>query len=532
MSGAIETPGTRLGSRRRSGIVGWVQRALAPPSVGEPGSREWRAFRRFALMVPLANLAGAIDLFGFWLLVLPLPPVHDAAQLQALNLILFAVYMPVSFCVAGAWTKKIAMPMVRWLNEDRPPNDRELMLVLHHPFNQLRVNATMWAGAAVVFGALNAAYSLSLGAVVAVTIVFGGLTTCALVYLFSERLLRPITARALATRAPSEPTLPGVAARVLLPWAFTTAVPLLGAVMLGVLVVSGTHVTQTRLALTVIFLSLLVLTAGLAAMAVAARSLADPLKSVRAALARVEEGDLDVEVAVDDGSEVGLLQAGFNRMVAGLRESELLRDLFGRQVGEEVAREALQRGVELGGEVREAAILFVDIIGSTTIAGERPPAEVVGLLNRFFALVVDVVRKHGGWINKFEGDGALCVFGAPVELDDPAGASLAAARELDARLRVELPELEVAIGVSAGPVVAGNVGASERFEYTVVGDAVNEAARLTELAKTMPGHVLASGRALRAAGGVEPDCWQTDGARTLRGRAEPTELATPTPTPA
>src|SRR5947208_13106366 len=107
MSGAIETPGaTRLGGRRRSGIVGWVRRALAPPSVGEPGSREWRAFRRFALMVPLANLAGAIDLFGFWLLVLPLPPVHDAAQLQALNLILFAIFMPASFCVAGAWTKR------------------------------------------------------------------------------------------------------------------------------------------------------------------------------------------------------------------------------------------------------------------------------------------------------------------------------------------------------------------------------------------------------------------------------------------
>src|SRR5438445_62778 len=124
---AIETrdrTGSRVGSRRRSGLVAWVRDALEPPDVGERGSPEWRAFRRFALMVPLANFAGAIDLFGFWLLVLPLPSVHDSAQLQLLNLIVFAIYMPLTFCVAGTWTKAIAMPMIRWLNEDRPPDDR------------------------------------------------------------------------------------------------------------------------------------------------------------------------------------------------------------------------------------------------------------------------------------------------------------------------------------------------------------------------------------------------------------------------
>jgi len=79
----------------------------------------------------------------------------------------------------------------------------------------------------------------------------------------------------------------------------------------------------------------------------------------------VERGRTDVEVPVEDGSEIGLLQAGVNRMVAGLREHERLRDLFGRHVGEDVARSALERGVELGGEVREAAVLFVDVVGST-----------------------------------------------------------------------------------------------------------------------------------------------------------------------
>jgi adenylate cyclase len=212
-------------------------------------------------------------------------------------------------------------------------------------------------------------------------------------------------------------------------------------------------------------------------------------------------------------------------MVAGLREHERLRDLFGRHVGEDVARQAIERGVELGGEVREAAVLFVDVVGSTTIAASRPPAEVVGMLNSFFRVVVEVVTRHGGWVNKFEGDAALCVFGAPLPIDDPAGAALAAGRELRDRLAAELPGVPVGIGISAGRVVAGNVGAEERYEYTVIGDPVNEAARLTELAKRREGHLLASESVLARARSEEVERWHLDGTVELRGRPEPTRVA-------
>jgi class 3 adenylate cyclase len=160
-------------------------------------------------------------------------------------------------------------------------------------------------------------------------------------------------------------------------------------------------------------------------------------------------------------------------------------------VGEEVARAALARGLELGGELRDASVLFVDVIGSTPFASTRDPREVVETLNRFFGIVVEVVTLHGGWVNKFEGDAALCAFGAPAEHPDSATATLAAARELRSRLSLELDALDAAIGVSAGPVVAGNIGAANRYEYTVIGDAVNEAARLTELAKGESSRVLA-----------------------------------------
>ena len=129
-------------------------------------------------------------------------------------------------------------------------------------------------------------------------------------------------------------------------------------------------------------------------------------------------------------------------------------------------------------------------------------------------------------MNKFEGDAALCVFGVPTPVADPAGLALRTARELATRIEAESP-LQAGVGVSAGEVVAGNIGAAERFEYTVIGDPVNEAARLTELAKERRPRVLASGRAVRRASGDEAQNWELGEQVTLRGRAEPTTLAAP-----
>jgi adenylate cyclase len=285
-------------------------------------------------------------------------------------------------------------------------------------------------------------------------------------------------------------------------------------------------VSTGELARSIVVLCAVALGVGLLAMVTFARSLSDPLRRLRDALADVEAGDLDTTVRVYDATEVGYASAGFNRMVQGLHEREELRDLFGRQVGEDVARRALEEGVTLGGEEREAAVLFVDIIGSTAFAADRPPTEVVEALNGFFATVVEVTQEHGGLVNKFEGDAALCVFGAPLDADDPAGCALAAGREMCDRLRGG--ELDAAIGLSCGTVVAGNVGTPDRYEYTVIGDPVNEAARLTELAKERDGRLLASAAAVECAGQEEAACWEvTDEEVELRGRSRPTRLAVP-----
>jgi adenylate cyclase len=496
--------------------------------VSEPiGSELWRRnVRRSAVAIVVSNALAAVVVFVYLSWVVPVPSVPHPARVTLLNLVVFAVYLAAAFPIVYVWSMRRVRPIRAWMVAGREPTPAVRDLALRAPLHQLQLLAVAWGGAALLFFAVNVAISVALAVEVSVTIVLGGVVTSALVYLLMERINRENTALALAIGPPRQAATPGVTARLLLTWAIGTSVFLLGiaALAIAVLVDPGGE-SLRRVGASALFLSVGGLSVGLLTMTVATRSIADPLKSVRSALAEVERGRTDIEVRVEDGSEVGQLQAGVNRMVAGLREHERLRDLFGRHVGEDVARQALERGVELGGEAREAAVLFVDIVGSTALAASRPPGDVVRMLNAFFGLVVAVVRRHGGWVNKFEGDAALCVFGAPLAIDDAAGAALAAGRELRDRLSAELPDLPAGIGISAGPVVAGNVGAEERFEYTVIGDPVNEAARLTELAKGSDGRLLASEAVLARAGPGEAGHWRLDRAVELRGRPKPTSVA-------
>jgi adenylate cyclase len=478
--------------------------------------------------VSAANIVGGVLVFVFLGLVVPQPAevAYDWGLLLR-NLALFVPFLIGATVVANAFGPRMGEPVKAWFVAGRDPDARERYITLRQPLYVLRLIGGIWAAGVVVFTAFNAFESLRLAAVVAFTGALGGLTSSALAYLMDERLEREVMAAALEAEVPDEPAGPGVETRVMLGWALGGGIPLLGALLFAVAVLLGADVSPEQVAGTVLFIGVFGLGFGLVIMRMAARSVAAPVESARSAQREVEAGNLDAELTVYDGSEIGLMQAGFNRMVAGLRERERLHDLFGRHVGEEVARRALERGVELGGEIRDCAALFVDVLGSTELAAVRPAPEVVDLLNRFFATVIDVVHGHRGLVNKFEGDAALCVFGAPLEPADAASRALSAARELRERLRQEVPELRAAIGVSYGETVAGNVGAAERYEYTVIGDPVNEAARLTELAKERGAGVLASEAALAEADPDEASRWQVGEQVILRGRSEPTRIAEP-----
>jgi adenylate cyclase len=487
---------------------------------------DWPARVALAIVVVLANVGGAAVVFVLAAGVLPEGPLTDPGRVRMLNCLALGLYLLVAVPIGLLWGgRRFRMRP----GESDAEQRRERRMVLFGPLRLVTVQAVLWVLAATVFVLLNLPYSVRFAMSVGETIVLGGITTCALAYLLCERILRRTAARVLAAHPPKPRRgMPGIVVRSLLFWALGTGVPVVGLMLTAISALVYGDVPADQLAVIVLAVGGTALGAGLLVTVGAARAVADPVNAVRHAMRRVQHGELDAGVTVYDGTELGQLQAGFNTMVAGLRERERIHDLFGRHVGREVARAAADAGeVRLGGEVRRVGVLFVDLVGSTALTAERPPEEVVGLLNRFFAVVVEVVEEHDGWINKFEGDAALAVFGAPVAGEDPAGCALAAGRVLAARLAAELPGVTAGIGISAGDAVAGNVGDVRRYEYTVIGDPVNEAARLTELAKAVPGRVLAAADAVEMAAADEAGRWELGDTTVLRGRTIPTRLAAP-----
>ncbi|MEO6205130.1 MAG: adenylate/guanylate cyclase domain-containing protein, partial [Mycobacteriales bacterium] len=470
---------------------------------------------------PTIAAVGITASFAFLYFLLPLGLSVAPGQRTA-NLIGITAYLPISVFLGHRAGTRVFAPVADWLARGAPEGGVDPAVVLRQGSRQTAINGALWVLAAVTFALLNAGYSATIVRPIVTTIVFCGITSCGIAYLWTERVMRPAVTLALVGAGSPPSVVLGVTSRLLLAWGLGSGIPLLG-IILGVAIPATGQEPLSRTA--VAFLAVAGLVAGFLAIRVAAAAVADPIRSVASALREVGAGRLDTSVPVYDASDIGLLQSGFNTMVVGLRERDQLRDLYGRQVGDAVAERALREGVEFGGEERDVAVLFVDVIGSTGLADHAPPQEVVAQLNAFFSAVVAVVTDEGGWINKFQGDAALCVFGAPGEVPDAVSRALLAARRLAPALS-PLP-LSAAIGVCSGRVVAGNIGALSRFEYTVIGDAVNAAARLTELAKDEPGRVLADAAMLAHANPDEAGCWIAGENVLLRGRSQPTELARP-----
>ena len=486
-----------------------------------------------AVLIVTSNLVGVGAVYLLAAFVVPGPTPHDPLRVAGQNLAVGLLYTAVFTAGVLKWGRRFVAEKTDWLRHDRPTTESEQRAVIRLPLTLATFQAGYWLIAAVLFAGVNALIGDRLTVQIGLTLALGGLLTSADSYLIGETVIRPLAARALAGGPPSRLQVPGVRARAVLAWLLSTAVPVTGVMAVAAAALTRSGISTTRLAVTVLVLGGVTLAAGFRITLMAARANADPIRSLRRAMLRIGEGELDVAVPIYDGTEIGQLQAGFNQMAAGLRERERIREVFEHHVREDVARTALAGDDLLGGEIQSVGVLFVDIVGSTALAGRLPPDEVVSLLNGFFEVVVEVAAAHGGLVNKFEGDGALVVFGAPAALADPAGAALGAGRDLAARLAGGTgrpgPRFDIGVGISAGPVVAGNVGAPARYEYTVIGDPVNEAARLTDRAKGTDGRVLASWAAVRAADPREAAHWARSGAIELRGRPGRTLVATPRP---
>jgi adenylate cyclase len=436
-------------------------------------------------------------------------------------LLLLIVVSVVAIGVVGALS---LAPTLTWYVAGHEPTTDQREEAIRLAGRQTAILLTAWGVSAAILMLLNrhdgAAWLLPMG----LGVLLGAPAAAGTGMLLAQRTLRPIMGA--ATRG-LEPRLavPSVFARLVMLWFLCSALPIGVIATLVSLRWYGWIGKSASLDVPVLVVSLATLLLGLPTMILTSRSISDPIGEVVEAMAEVEHGNIETYVGAYERSQIGRLQTGFNRMVTGLAERDRLRDLFGRHVGADVAQRALEEGASLSGDVVEAAVLFIDLVGSTQLAESRPPQEVANVLNDFFRIVVDAVDEHNGLINKFAGDAALAVFGAPLRTGEPASAALATARTLGIQLR-RLP-VDFGIGVSAGRVFAGNIGAENRYEYTVIGDAVNEAARLADLAKTSDRRILCAAAAIERADDAEREHWSECYSTVLRGRSEPTHVSAP-----
>ena len=263
------------------------------------------------------------------------------------------------------------------------------------------------------------------------------------------------------------------------------------------------------------------LLAALALSLVMSQSLAVPIRELVAAAGAVSRGDLGVTVPVRSRDEVGRLATSFNAMVEELALKQRYRSVLGLLAEKEVARELIEGRLSLGGELREASIVFCDIRGFTTLTEKMAPPEVIELLNEHMGALTRVVHAHGGVVDKFVGDSLIAVFGVPRSSAHDAERAVRAAEEMIATRvalnRTARHRLKVGIGIASGAVVAGCVGSAERLNYTVLGARVNLAARLCQHARGM--EVLVDDDTRRQSG--DPDRFEPVAPLGLKGFSAP-----------
>lgn len=490
------------------------------------GRRRVRIQIIMTVLVLGANLLGIGAGLVLVIVAIPAPSIFADAPAW----ITFGVspaYILLALTLGTFWITRRTVLALRWAIEERTPTPEDERNTFIAPWRIALVDLVLWGTGAVLYSVLYGMVNTLFIPRFLVGVSFCGVLVATGSYLLAEFALRPVAAQALEAGPPPRRLAAGIMGRTMTVWFLGSGVPVIGIAVLALFEIWLNNLTETQFAVGVLIVSSAALIFGCILMWILAWLTATPVRVVRAALQRVEKGDLRGDLVVFDGTELGELQRGFNAMVDGLRERERVRDLFGRHVGREVALAAEREKTKLGGEERHVAVIFIDILGSTQLVTSQPPAKVVAVLNRFFAIVVEEVDRHCGLVNKFEGDASLAIFGAPNRLDNPEDAALGAARCIAERLANEMTELEAGIGVAAGHVVAGNVGARERFEYTVIGEPVNEAARLCELAKSHSSRLLATADAIERASETERARWSLGDSVTLRGHERPTRLAVP-----
>ncbi len=251
------------------------------------------------------------------------------------------------------------------------------------------------------------------------------------------------------------------------------------------------------------------------------RSIVAPMERLGEGMRAVRAGDYTARVPVMSSDEIGELSHDFNRMAHGLAQREEMREAFATYVDRSMVELILSGRFPPEGVEVDVSILFTDVKGFTSYAETASAREVIGALNEQFELMVPIIERHGGHVDKFIGDGMMAVFGAPEFFKDHADRAVDAAVEIAETLREHDHLLPVGLGVNSGVVVAGSVGGAGRLNFSVIGDTVNTAARV-EAATRQTGDALLIATATKDR--LTRHEVVSRGTLPLKGKSEPVEL--------
>jgi adenylate cyclase len=220
------------------------------------------------------------------------------------------------------------------------------------------------------------------------------------------------------------------------------------------------------------------------------------------------------------------IHASLLRSIRAAEERRKIVEMFGQHVSPAVVNQLLAPPTGVSSELRDVCILVLDIRNFTTFSETAQPDDVVAYLNRLWSSVVAIINRHHGIVNKFLGDGFMAVFGAPLSTENNCESAVTAAREILAEVERaytsgEIPQTRVGIGIHAGRALVGNIGSSERREYTVIGDVVNVAFRIEKLNKAFDSALLISD-SVRQNLAAKPA--EAPTSIPIRGRQEPVQV--------
>jgi adenylate cyclase len=248
----------------------------------------------------------------------------------------------------------------------------------------------------------------------------------------------------------------------------------------------------------ILILSSLIVLLGIAVAILLGINFSRPISKLVFATREIGKGNYQYRIQMKRKDEFGDLAKSFNFMAQELWKKLMIQESFGRYVSPEVLDMIMLNPEDswLKGNRTEASVLFTDVRGFTSYAEHMDPSEVVEALNEYFSIATQSILEYGGYIDKFIGDAALGVFGAPVPHADHAHRAVMAALTIQREMqksagRNKNPLLSrVGIGINTGVVVSGNLGSQVKMEYTVIGDSVNVASRLKDMAG--PGEIVIS----------------------------------------